>query len=75
MSSNVSVYTSSMMVEDLSGNELFETDKENQVTMNDVDASDFVSEFMVSEVLDAMDFSDVVDYVAKRQGESDEDWS
>ena len=75
MSSNVSVYTSSMMVEDLSGNELFETDKENQVTMNDVDAIDFVSEFMVSEVLDAMDFSDVVDYVTKRQGTDDEDWS
>jgi len=72
MSSTISVYGKGVTVENLSGDELYDKDGDVQVTINDVDASDFVSEFTVDEILSAMDFSDVFDWAIKMNGEDDE---
>ena len=60
------VYSKGVTVEDLQGNELFETGGNLSVTMNDVDAGDFTSEFNIGEVLDQYDFQDIHDWVVKR---------
>ena len=67
MSSTVSLYAKGVTVENLHGEELFDLTGEVQVTLNDVDASDFVSEFISSEILDAMEWVDIIKYVAERQ--------
>lgn len=59
MSSTVQIYTSNVEVEPDGKDALL-------VTLEEVDASDFVSEFIASEILDAMDFSDIVKYVTDR---------
>jgi len=39
----------------------------NETTVFGAEPSDFVSEFIASEILDAMDFNDIVKYVTDRQ--------
>lgn len=74
--SNVQVYAKSVLVESLSGAKVFESNTERSVILNDVDASDFISEFTVDEILSAMDFADVADWVnARREDEDDIDFS
>lgn len=63
MSSTVQVYAKNVSIEP-SNNQVY-------VTLEDVDASDFVSEFTVDEILSAMDFSDVYDWAIKMKGEDD----
>jgi len=42
------------------------------VYLENVDASDFVNEFTVDEILSAMDFSDIFDWAMANKGEDDE---
>ena len=62
----ISLYAKGVTVEDLHGEELFDKTGNVQVTMNDVDAGDFTSEFNIGEVLDQYDFQDIHDWVIKR---------
>lgn len=64
MSSTIQVYTKNINIEAQRDVML--------VTLEDVDASDFVSEFTVDEVLSAMDFSDVFHWAIKMKGEDNE---
>jgi len=63
MTSTVQVYANNVSIEP-NGNKIY-------VTLEDVDASDFVSEFTVDEILSAMDFSDVFDWAIKMKGEDE----
>lgn len=63
MSSTVQVYAKNVSIEP-SNNQVY-------VTLEDVDASDFVSEFTVDEILSAMDFSDVFDWAVRMKGEDE----
>jgi hypothetical protein len=78
MSSTIQVYTNRVYVE----NQDVKPDmvvKENGteirtvrplgllVTLENVDASDIVSEFFTDEILDALDYSDIMDYVQKNE--------
>ena len=67
MSSTVQVYTKGIEIEP-AANEI-------SVTLTEVDASDFISEFTVDEICSAMDFADVADWVDKRRTDDDEDFS
>jgi hypothetical protein len=59
MSSTVQIYTNKVEIE--------EQDKGSKlVTLENVDASDFVNEFIAEEILDAMDFSVIHKYVTDR---------
>lgn len=52
MSSTIQIYSTGIDVEPEDNGSIL-------VTLDDVDAGDFVSEFIASEILDAMDFSDI----------------
>lgn len=67
------IYSNGAIVEDLAGEVLAVTNGEVSVTLNDVDAGDFVNEFTIDEVLNQYEFSDVFDWCAKRMEENNED--
>lgn len=68
MSSTIQVYASRVEVED-------DINGFKHVTLENVDANDFVHEFTADEVLDAMDFDVIADYVTKRLEEDYTDFS
>ena len=72
---DIQLYTKGITVESLSGDMLFESTTERSVTLKDVDASDFTSEFSVGEILSSMEFSDVADWVMKQTSYVDIDFS
>ena len=65
----ISLYAKGVTVEDLHGEELYDRTGNVQVTLNDVDAGDFTSEYNLNEVLDQYEFSDIHDWVTKRLDE------
>jgi len=73
MSSTIQVYTNDVVIEEVTGQRLFGTVDDVQVTIKDVDASDIVPEFIVSELLDAIDFADIEKYYLARKGDSDDE--
>ena len=75
MSSNIQLYSKGITVESIQGSVLFSRVSEVRATLNDVDASDFVSEFTVDEILNAMDFNDVAQYVRDNECTDDVDFS
>lgn len=62
MSSTIQVYSTGIDVEPEDNGSIL-------VTLEDVDAGDFVAEYTVDEILSAMDFSDIVKYVTDRSDE------
>ena len=72
---DIQLYTKGITVENISGSVLFESSSELSVTLKDVDASDFTSEFTVDEILSSMEFSDVADWVMKQTSDDNIDFS
>lgn len=62
MTESINVYATGVGV-------LFE---DNMVTLKGITVDNVVSEFPVKEVLDALEFSDIMDYVTERQAEDQE---
>lgn len=66
MSSTIQVYSSDVVVEEVTGQRVFGTVEDVVVTLKDVDVGDFTSEYSLDEVLDQYEFSDIHDWVIKR---------
>lgn len=69
----IQVYSKGVQVDNISGENIFSSDKEVSVTLNGISPADFVNEFMVEEILEALDFSQVFDWAVAQHDEEEDD--